>query len=541
MVDFEKLKEISNLLDDCNNKELAALLSNFIESCSKGGTKTVGFVGDDLVGKSTIINYILDYSVLPITIIPTTPEITIKYGDKYSIYDEHGVMVPDGDLAQLEETSSNVTIAVNNSYLKDKTLEFREFHGLFSKKKLDDISLMIDVYKCDAVVLVMTAEHLLSETETMFISNYIKYGGAKNILLVINKLSSVADSDTDNVIDYVEKQIQLKFGEVEWSIFDDTGKYEKILNKYNKTDVKKEFEKLLGSERINDGYVLVKGVLEYIKTHIESQKLGVEKLEKENIEEIKNNREKLLQQKELEVMSIESTMLDFQQRQHDSIEEIDTFIKREFDKLSVNINDRFNDAVDKYLWYNTEFEDIWEDGITAVSSRVDEYVTSRINDDITWLNSFFHTNLSTEYTNIDIKYKGQASEECGIDYGKYRKYLPIGITGGVGIGFFLFRIIGVVVSIGGGFLAYTYLKLKDIAQSDELKNKINSKIRDISHETRKASNKEIAKIYEDILREFKREASEFIEMKYKINAVESDSYKEEISKLTKIIRKIEEI
>lgn len=30
-------------------------------------------------------------------------------------------------------------------------------------------------------------------------------------------------------------------------------------------------------------------------------------------------------------------------------------------------------------------------------------------------------------------------------------------------------------------------------------------------------------------------------MKYKINAVESDSYKEEISKLTKIIRKIEEI
>ena len=181
---------------------------------------------------------------------------------------------------QLEETSSNVTIAVNNSYLKDKTLEFKEFHGLFSKKKLDDISLIIDVYKCDTVVLVMTAEHLLSETETMFISNYIKYGGANNILLVINKLSSVADSDTDNVIDYVEKQIQLKFGELEWSIFDDTGKYEKILNKHNKTDVKKEFEKLLGSERINDGYVLVKGVLEYIKTHIESQKLEVEKLEK---------------------------------------------------------------------------------------------------------------------------------------------------------------------------------------------------------------------------------------------------------------------
>lgn len=541
MVDFEKLKEISNLLGNCNNKELAALLSNFIESYSKGGTKTIGFVGDDLVGKSTIINYILGEKVLPTTIIPTTPEITIKYGDKYSIYDEHGVMVPDGDLAQLEETSSNVTIAVNNSYLKDKTLEFREFHGLFSKKKLDDISLMLDIYKCDAVVLVMTAEHLLSETETMFISNYIKYGGVKNILLVINKLSSVADSDTDNVIDYVEKQIQLKFGELEWSIFDDTGKYEKILNKYNKTDVKRGFEKLLGPERINDEYVLVKGVLEYIKTHIESQKLEVEKLEKENIDEIKNNREKLLKQKELEVMSIESTMLDFQQRQHDSIEEIDTFIKREFAKLSVDINDRFSDAVDKSRWYNSEFEDVWENGIKAVASRVDEYVTSRINDDTTWLNSFFHTNLSTEYTNIDIKYKGQANEECGIDYGKYRKYLPIGIAGGVGIGFFLFRIIGAVVSIGGGFLAYTYLKLKDIAQSDELKNKINSKIRDISYEIRKASNKEIAKIYEYILREFKREASEFIEIKYKINAVDAGSYKEEIGNLTKIIRKIEEI
>ena len=90
-------------------------------------------------------------------------------------------------------------------------------------------------------------------------------------------------------------------------------------------------------------------------------------------------------------------------------------------------------------------------------------------------------------------------------------------------------------------MAYTYLKLKDIAQSDELKNKINSKIRDISYETRKASNKEITKIYEDILREFKREASEFIEMKYKINDIEVNSHKEEIDTLTKIIRKIEEI
>lgn len=541
MVDFEKLREISNLLGDCNNKELAGLLSNFIENYNKGGTKTIGFLGDDLVGKSTIINYILGENVLPTTIIPTTAEITIKYGEKLSIYDEYGDEVSDSDLEQLGETSSNVTIAVNNSYLKDKLLEFKEFHGLFSKKKLDDISLMLDVYKCDAVVLIMTAEHLMSETETMFISNYIKYGGVKNILLVINKLSSVEDSDADNVIDYVEKQIQLKFDEVEWSIFDDTGRYEKILNKYNKTDVKKAFENLLGPERINDEHVLVKGVLEYIKAHIESQKLEAEKLEKENIEETKNNREKISGQKELEFMSIESTMLDFQQRQHDSMEEIDTFIKREFAKLSVDINDRFNDTVDKYLWYNSEFEDVWEKGITAVSSRVDEYVTSRINDDNTWLNSFFHTNLSAEYTNIDIKYNGHVHEEYGTDYGKYRKYLPIGIAGGVGIGFFLFRIIGAVISIGGGFLAYTYLKLKDIAQSDELKNKINSKIRDISYETRKASNKEIAKIYEDILREFKREASEFIEMKYKINDIEVNSHKEEIDTLTKIIRKIEEI
>jgi len=541
MVDFEKLQEISNLLEDCNNKELAGLLSNFIESHNKGSIKTIGFLGDDLVGKSTIINYILGENVLPTTIIPTTSEITIKYGEKPYIYDEQGVIVSDSDLVQLEETSSDISIVINNSYLKDKSLEFKEFHGLFSKKKLDDISLMLDVYKCDTVVLVMTAEHLLSETETMFISNYIKYGGVKNILLVINKLSSVADSDTDNVIDYVEKQIQLKFSEVEWSIFDDTGKYTKILNKYNKTDVKKEFEKLLGPERINDEHALVKGVLEYIKAHIEFQKLEAEKLEKENIEEIKNNREKLLEQKELEIMSIESTILDFQQRQHDSIEEIDTFIKREFAKLSVDINDRFNDAFDKYLWYNSEFEDIWENSIVEVASRVDEYVTSKIEDDITWLNGFFNTNLVAKYANIDIKENSLANEKCGIDYGKYRKYLPIGIAGGVGISFFLFRIIGAVVSIGGGFLAYTYLKLKDIAQSDELKNKINSKIRDISYETRKASNKEIAKIYEDILREFKRESSEFIEMKYKINDIEESSYKEEIDILTKIIRKIEEI
>lgn len=157
-------------------------------------------MGDDLVGKSTIINSFLGDEILPTSIIPSLAETTIKYGNERVIYDSNGSIVDENDLLQSIEENDSISVFVNNEFLKNNSLIIKEYHNLLSQSNLSDMAMLEDVYKCDAVVLVMTAEHLLSESECTFIENYIKYVGAKHLLIIVNKLTSVADGEVMRVV-----------------------------------------------------------------------------------------------------------------------------------------------------------------------------------------------------------------------------------------------------------------------------------------------------------------------------------------------------
>ena len=50
--------------------------------------------------------------------------------------------------------------------------------------------------------------------------------------IVVNKLTSVADSEVMRVLDYVKNQITLKFADIKWTVFDLSGKYKELIQKY---------------------------------------------------------------------------------------------------------------------------------------------------------------------------------------------------------------------------------------------------------------------------------------------------------------------
>ena len=65
---------------------------------------------------------------------------------------------------------------------------------------------MSEIYECDAVILVMTAERLLSEAEQLFITNYIDFIDEKRLLIVINKMNMLPEHEVNRVIEYFESK-----------------------------------------------------------------------------------------------------------------------------------------------------------------------------------------------------------------------------------------------------------------------------------------------------------------------------------------------
>lgn len=519
---------------------LSVFLSNALERQSKKNTHVLGFMGDDLVGKSTIINSLLDEAILPTTIIPSLAETTIKYGDERVVYDGNSSIIVGDDLSQIIEENDYVSISVNNEFLKNNSLVIKEFHGLLSQSKLSDMTMMADVYKCDAAVLVMTAEHLLSESECAFIDNYIKYVGANHLLIIVNKLTSVADADVMHILNYTKNQIASKFGDVKWTVFDLSGKYEDLVQKYVSADFKTELMTLFGMNQGDDN-APIHNTLRYIRDQLEIRRTELVSLEGKNKEERIKEKEKREKQKELERASIEGALIEFQQRRNSTVEAIDKYIKDQFDEVLSEIENAFLSASNKYSWYENELDALWEKIVIEVSDKVDSFTASEIEKDIDWLNDLLETELDIQPMSVNLNEKSVRSVGKLVPYGVYKKYAPIGIAGGVVIGYCLFRIVGAVIGLGGGLMAYSYLGTKDSTQTEEIQRKLSFKIKDISLNIRKISQKEIERIYADILSEFGNEATDILDAKYRFDCLENEVYFEQIERIDNLLKRIEEV
>lgn len=543
---MEKIMELIKIQEELkkiDNATLSKFLSNTLERQAEKNIHVIGFVGDDLVGKSTIINSLLGENVLPTTIIPSLAEITIKYGDEQVAYDHNGSIIKDNDLSESVEEKEFVSISVNNEFLKNNSLMIKEFHGLLSKANLSDMDMMADVYKCDAVVMVMAAEHLLSESEKIFINNYIKYVGANHLLLIVNKLTSVLEEDVVHVLDYVKNQIALKFSDVKWTIFDLSSRYDELIKNYAPVNFKTGFMTMFGINQDADNTPIL-NTLQYIKEQLEIQRTELEKLEGKSKEERIKEKEKREQQKELEKVSIEGALIEFQQKRNSTIELIDKYIKNQFTNVLAEIEKSFLESSNKYSWYEKELDVLWRNLVGSVSEKVDNFVTSKIEKDIQWLNSLLKTKLEIQCFPVDIPEDSIKSSDNMLPYEGYKRYIPIGIGGGVVIGYCLFHIAGVAISLGGGVLAYSYLEMKSLMQIEELQKEFNSKIKNISLDIRKISKKEIEKIYAEVLSEFNSEAMDIIDAKYGVDDTEKyecDKYIEKRKYIDNLIKQIEEI
>ncbi len=522
------------------NSSYANLLESSMERQQEKSTYVIGVVGDDLVGKSTIINSVLGEDLIPTSVIPNVAEITIRYGSENKVFDETGVQLENYDMPQLAEESTGFTLETNNEYLNNYHLEIREFHGFLSRQKINDMELMANVYKCDAIIVVMSAEHLLSESECAFIDNYIKYVGAARLLIVINKLSSVEKSDIGRILEYAASQINSRFKDVRWLINNNLNEKNPAVEKYATKEPKEVIPLLFKYDESQDDES-IRNVLRYISGQLETAVEDLQMAKEKNAEEIEKERNAFRQQREIEQTFVNTSVVEFKHKSNETEEAIDKNIRAMFEDITSELLQEYEKTPDKIRWYENELDNRWRASVSAAAERVDGFIADRITEDIDWLNRTLETTLGAN--TIGLKVSDNEIKSMGklYPYSNYKKFAVIGMGGGVVLGYCLFRLIGAVVGFGGGLLVYTYMGMRESVQNEEIKRNVSSKVRDISEETRRITKKEIEKLYVEILDEYKREAEKIIDAKYSLHEHSKSDYDNDIEQYKSIISKIKEV
>ena len=394
---------------------------------------------------------------------------------------------------------------------------------------------MKDLYMCDAAILVISADHMLSEAECLFIENFSKYVDEKRLFVVINKLDLIEPDDITRVFEFASKQMNSRFPNVKWDFLQkdllpqkqDSGIGVDKLQKVIKTWVSEEKEFVNENSLVN--------IKQYIKHTIELDLCKLKEESSKDAEQRKMDAEQSIQEKKLEKVRLENILLEFEGKCSQSLKDIDCYLCDIFTKMEQSILHKFDLSNDKYTWYKTELQRVWNSDMENIASKVDQYVLEIINKDVEWLNSQSVVCAEADLAIADLLNQTLENDYQGKPYGKMKKYMPLGIGGSVVVGFRLWRIVGASVCLLGGFFFKWKLDCLDEKQNEEIKARISGDIEKISVTSRKISGNEIRKVYLEIKDKYKSNVDDFLDKKYVVMS-KTEDFSSKIDDLDQIMR-----
>lgn len=533
-MNWEKGREtvLCKQLEELGYDQYANLIKTYIPS-NHGAEKRIAIVGENLSGKSTLINKLIGENVIPTGIIPIEAKIVLRFGDEKKAVNQFGEVL---DIAQLNTLIGDLDYVEiqTKSDVFDEKMEFIEIPNLISKKN-DDFERMSELYNSDAVIMVMSAERLLNESERQFIKNYINYVGSKRLLIAVSKFDILPESEAMRVMDYLGKQRAILFPDVACMVLgqsNQSGFFSEISEAAAWVRQWEESEK--STEQLLDH--VAKYILKLLKKDREQIKEDLRK----NEEERKRERQVQKDKKAMDELEAEKAMLEYQMRRNAASEKIDLFLKDKFKETEALIMREMKESSDYVSWYKNRLSACWKRQLRKIGEAVDERTAAVFEEDIDWLNQILQTKLQMgEFFLERDKYFLRPNPSVR-NYGKVKKYMPLGIGGSAVFGFCLLDIIGAAACFAGTSMIYGIISYKDISQNDEICAQIHGDIERISRDVRRLALSEVERIYEETLSEFKKEKDRIISLKYPEVGITDDELSKRLTRVEKIILQMEE-
>lgn len=496
--------------------------------------KKIAVIGDSLVGKSSFINWMLNMNVIPTGVLPIKSKINISFSEENRVFDGDGNEIPYENIKKTLLEINELNISVKSDDF-DKSIILCELPDFISYKKTWDINIISELSGYDAVILVMAAEHLLSESEQIFIRNYVKYIGSNQLVLVVNKLDILPEIEVERVMNYFTGKTEVMCPKVRTI----------MLNRRENEELLVESER--AKEFINDVVInekttelLVNYIIEYIIKELKyDEKNIMNSLAIEHEKKIKEQTD-LKNQKAIDETNIENAILDFEMGRNRTIDKCDEVLRDSFFKLKEEIFEKLNSSSDPIKWYKEELVKLWNSKVKNIGNHIDNLISDMFNKDITELNQKLQAKINTEDLYSNVKTDSPDIIQTVKNYHKIRRYMPIGMGGSVIFGFCLFDIVGAVVCLTGTSILYGTIIYCDDSQNSMIKEKMNNDFNKISRNTRNLAKKEIEKIYNSCIEECKDLIRDLLENRYIIKEEKEDELESKLEKIKKLISSMEE-
>jgi len=544
MAEILQIENLEKELDLAGKVEYSTWLKDWTKT--KSSLPQIAVVGEILKGKSEIINKLLGQNILPTGVIPNECTISIKQAEINFIIDENGNEKDITFINSALEENKQVTIGINNSFLSKANII--EFPGITKINSDMEFLALSDIYNCNFVILVLSAEQLLSVTECNFLNYFTKYISPEHILIVVNKIDLISRNEVGKVIEFAEMQFKSRFPKVRYAFLAPID-----MQQFFKGDA------LLGIEAIrvfliqsvarenSDKQRDYGNILKFIEQKLNEEQEFLKKLEQKSIEEQQNIQKKLNALQELELAKLAGIMLTFQGKKENSIKIITKKIEQEFINMENVLLSQYRSAEDKNDWCTSKMQDSYKTELNNIGQTIDSLVLNQIETDTKWLVDQlqiddYSSKFDTE--GIDVESSNLRKIDSIKPYNIYKKYLLIGLGIGTVTSFYFSKILGVaILTVGtiGRTLINNEFSLREKEQDARIEGSIKTDIANLREEICKSFVKELEDVYTNTLNTLNNKKRESIESQYPTKIHSEDDIKTKIINLTKLISKVEEI
>lgn len=424
---MKDLKTLQKTLREEGKKTYAEWLAPYDER--NGGHCRIAVVGELLRGKSTFLNELLGERLLPTDIVPSDCTITLEYGEKEQLLDGEQQLLEGVQLADAADDNARLTVRIPNERLKKLNVSITEHPGLGKFQKDEDFLAMNTLWGCDGVILVMSAEQLLSITECSFIKYFCKYSSAKRILVWVSKMDLIRPAEYKNIIDYARGKLEGQFPGVEWKI----GGKKEILPEEANLLVENEqifslVENWLKTVRSAEA-PSADAVLAFLKEQLQKE-YDIAKKAQAELELRRMEQQKTWERRRDEkLIALDTTTVEFRKKNNEAKEQVQNAVKAGFAKMEKELVSSYRHAADKEKWCRG-LEKQWNRGLDEIAKAVDAAASNIIQEDMDWLNTKLENYQPREKDfclTIDPRNTPELPEQK--NYGKQKLVFPVGAAG----------------------------------------------------------------------------------------------------------------
>lgn len=424
---MKDLKTLQKTLQEEGKKTYAEWLAPYDER--NGGHCRISVVGELLRGKSTFLNELLGEKLLPTDIVPTDCTITLEYGEKEQLLDGEQQLLEGVQLADAADDNARLTVRIPNERLKKLNVSITEHPGFGKFQKDEDFLAMNTLWGCDGVILVMSAEQLLSITECSFIKYFCKYSSAKRILVWVSKMDLIRPAEYKNIIDYARGKLEGQFPGVEWKI---GGKKEMLPEEANLLVESEQIfslvENWLATVRSAEA-LSADAVLAFLKEQMQKEYDIAKKNQAESELRRMEQQKTWERHRDEKLLALDTTTVEFRKKNNEAKEQVQNAVKAGFAKMEKDVISSYRHAANKERWCR-ELEKQWNRGLDEIAKSVDAAASGIIQKDMSWLNTQLgNCQLQEKDFRLTIDPRNTPELPEQKNYSKQKAVFPVGAAG----------------------------------------------------------------------------------------------------------------